>query len=407
MRRRIALFALALSLLAGRASAGTRMMTRQTDAYFSTVSMLCLYVEDGAEAEFERAWAQVKALLGEIERAVSVSEPESDIARFNALACGEEIAISPLTARLLDVAFEAYESTGGLYDPTVYPLVDLWGFSPRFNRNAYAPQMPYDRAYEDGRLPLPRAEDIDALLPLVGLDGIAMTRRDGQAYLRKETPPVEIDGTRIQAQLDLGGIAKGFACDLVIAMLRESGYAQGHFVCGGSSLAVMSRPTQDGLYELTIGKPRAGVSAQTHYATFCARDVGVSTSVDVSHSFELDGVTYCHVIDPRTGWPINMPGEDGAQAGLAAATLLGDSAALCDALTTALLVMGPQEAPRYLARAGEERAVLVAFRDGADALQVLCGAGIERFALADEGYVPAPDADGTDGKARAQSLFAP
>lgn len=360
MAKRIAFTALALALLLGRAQAKTRLMSRQTDAYFQTVSALFLYVEEDETDEFEAVWAQVKALLSEIEAAVSVSDPHSDIARFNALPCGEEMAVGETTARLLAIAREAYEATDGLYDPTIYPLVDLWGFSPRFNSSVYVPQTSYDRALENGALPLPQTRHVDALLALVGFDGIGITQRDGQTFLAKRTPPVYVDGEVFEAQLDLGGIAKGYACDRVMALLREKGFSQGHFVCGGSSLAVMSRPTDDGAYALSLNKPRPGRDKETHFATVRARDIGVSTSVDVSHSFTADGVVYCHVIDPRTGWPINMPDENGAQSGLAGATLLGESAALCDALTTALLVMGPQAAREYAEREGLS-VVLTAF----------------------------------------------
>ena len=63
--------------------------------------------------------------------------PSSDISRFNQLSFGEEIAVSNYTADMLSAAFYAYEKTGGLYNPCVYPLVDLWGFSYRFNASSY------------------------------------------------------------------------------------------------------------------------------------------------------------------------------------------------------------------------------------------------------------------------------
>ena len=357
-----ALFMLILLLLTASAQMEAKLMTRQTMDYFSTVSALLLYVEEGEEEAIEQVWAQVKETLGEIESAVSVSDPSSDIARFNALSCGEEIEVSAITADLMRTAREAFDLTGGLYDPTIYPLVDLWGFSPRFNDYFYRPSLPYDRSFDNGQLPLPDSKYIDALLSLVGLDGIRLMERDGQTWLRKETPDIEIEGVSIQAQLDLGGIAKGYACDRVIALLRDNGFTQGHFVCGGSSLSVMSRPSDDGMYELTLVKPRQTSNEGKHYATVRVRDIGVSTSVDVSQSFVLDGVTYCHIIDPRTGWPINMPDEGDVQSGLAGATMLGDNAALCDALTTALLVMGPEDAMDFLDQNDIKNTALVGFR---------------------------------------------
>ncbi|MDO4865865.1 MAG: FAD:protein FMN transferase [Clostridia bacterium] len=360
-------------------------MSHQTMDYFSTVSVLCLYVEEDEKEAFEQVWRQVKTLLGEIESAVSVSEPDSDIARFNALPCGGELPVSSITAELMTIAREAYVLTEGLYDPTIYPLVDIWGFTPRFNSYFYRPTQPYDREYVNGKLPLPNPRHIEQLLPLVGMEGIEMFERDGETWLCKRTDSVEIDGATIQAQLDLGGIAKGYACDRVIALLRENGFALGHFVCGGSSLKLMARPTEDGLYELTLTKPRATENRDAHYATLPVRDIGVSTSVDVSQGFTVDGVTYCHIIDPRMGWPINMPDETGVQSGLAGATLLGESAALCDALTTALLVMGPGEAADWLEDRGEKKASLVSFRDGVETYEVI--SSLPGLTLTDPDYV--------------------
>jgi len=371
------------------ALAQPRLMTRQTSDYFMTASALFLYGQD--EAHFSETWAMVKETLGSIERAVSVSMPDSDVARFNALPCGGEIEISAITAEILTIAKDVHALSGGLYDPTVYPLVDLWGFSPRFNQSTYSPVIPYDRAYLDGKLPLPEREHIAALLPLVGLNGIALREESGAFFLKKNTPAVSIDGVIVQAQLDLGGIAKGYACDRVLELLRERGYTMGHFVCGGSSMALLSHPSGD--YALTLRKPRAGQGSTSHYAIIPASNVTLSTSSDTSHSILRDGVVYCHIIDPRTGYPINMPDENGVQRGIASATLLCKSAAYGDALTTVLCILGEREAPAFLARHSIGRAVLAVYQSDLDTLDVLTNAADE-LTLSDSAYcllpIPSP-----------------
>lgn len=347
-----------------------KLMSRQTSDYFMTVSALFLYGDD--ESAFSETWSLVKETLHEIEQTVSVSDPDSDVARFNALSCGEEIEISRITAEILTVAQDVYALSSGLYDPTVYPLVDLWGFSPRFNMNTYAPVMPYDRAYENGKLPLPDMEHVRALLPLVGLDGVALREEDGRYYLKKNTPPVTIDGVTIEAQLDLGGIAKGYACDRVLSLLKERGYTMGHFVCGGSSMALLSRP--DGDYTLTLKKPRAGKNKEAHYASLSAGNVTLSTSSDTSHSITRNSAIYCHIIDPRTGCPINPPDENGVQRGVASATLLCSSAAYGDALTTVLCILGEQDAKAFLDRHQPGQAVLAVYQSNLDTIEVITNA---------------------------------
>ena len=273
------LLCLALILMCISPAYGASLQTRYTDRYFSTMSVLFVYTDD--RQAFESTWARTKQILEEIQSAVSLAEPDSDLSRFNALPAGESCRITPLTAAIFRIAKEVWAETGGLYDPTVYPLVDLWGFSPRFNSNIYEPVQPYDRAYAEGKLPLPDNRYIEALRQLIGLDGIALSGSDEEGWtLTKNTPSITVDGHVFHAQMDLGGIAKGYACDLVKQLLRDKGFENGHFVCGGSSIAVLSRP--DGDYQLTIGKPRPGDNAQTIFATLYARDTTLSTSSDAT-----------------------------------------------------------------------------------------------------------------------------
>ncbi len=385
--------ALLCALLAGRpAGAAGRQFTRSTMEYFGTVSMLCLYTEDGAE----EIWREVKDLLREIDGAVSVSRPGSDLARLNEAAAGTAVPVSGVTAEIWRQALAAHELTNGLYDPTVFPLVDLWGFSPRFNQKGWQPSLPYDRPLVNGQPVPPDEKDVAALLPLVGMKGFRLFEENGQWMIRKETPAVTVRGITVQAQADLGGIAKGYACDRVTGLLRARGLEEGYFVCGGSSMAFLSRP--DGApFAVTAGKPRPGQDGGQDYASFSAKDTTLSTSSDISHSYRgEDGVLYCHIIDPRTGCPLNTPAEGGAQKGAASVSLLADSAALGDALTTALCLMGPEDALRFLdGRA--EKMVMAVYRDGREELELVTNMAPEAFRVLDGGYLPASEAaeDGT------------
>lgn len=387
------------------ACAAPKLMSRHTDAYFSTVSALFLYDEPEESEHFAQIWTDVKSILEEIEQTVSLSFPDSDISRFNVLSCGESLPVSSITAEILSIAFHVYEETGGLYDPTVYPLVDLWGFSPRFNRNTYAPVMPYDRSYQDSRLPLPDDGDIQALLPLVGLDGIRLYKQSGSWYLEKNTPSITLNGFTIQAQLDLGGIAKGYACDRIRNYLLEQGYTMGHFVCGDSSMAILSRPTDDGLYNLTLGKPRPGNSRDSHYASIRIRDTALSTSSDATHAYTVDGVRYCHIIDPRTGYPMNMP-EGGVQRGAASITLLCESAAFGDAMSTALCLLPPNEAAAYISKyLSGSLCTMAYYHSGADTLEVMTNA--PALTLTDSAYIPASQIDDHGTLRYIGSFFSP
>lgn len=370
-----------------------KQMRKQTSDYFGTVSALFLYDMPDRTAHFEQTWTQVKAILSQVESAVSLSVPDSDIARFNALTPGERTQISPITAGILQTAFSVYEETDGLYDPTVYPLVDLWGFSPRFNTNAYHPTLPYDRAYENGKLPLPDESHIRALLPLVGLSGIVLEEEAGIYYLAKHTPSVVIDDVTIHAQLDLGGIAKGYACDMIRQLLLDQGYTMGHFVCGDSSMAILSRP--DGAYRLNLGKPRPGSTRESHFAAITVRDRMLSTSSDSRHAYITEGVRYCHIIDPRTGYPINMP-QNGIQKGAASITLLSSSAARSDAVTTALCLMQPQDAAAFAqTHLSGDDLIITLYASDSETLEVMHNMEEGDVTLCDPAYLPACKMDGS------------
>jgi len=378
----------ALVLLTGVSCRAGAAFIRQTADYFGTVSMLCLYEEEGAQD----TWEEIKALLGEIEAAVSFSVPDSDIARFNALEAGGRIAVSEITAEILAVAEEAFEMTGGLYDPTVFPLVDLWGFSPRFNTNRAQRAMPYDRPQEDGHPAPAQARDVQALLPLVGFGGVITEQTQAGTFVTKATPSVSVRGVRVAAQMDLGGIAKGYACDRVRALLKEKGYREGYFVCGGSSMAFLSGPEGKPL-TVTAGHPRDAKAEP--YASLAARETTLSTSSDESHGYRVGGTLYCHIIDPRTGYPLNTPVRDGPQRGTACVTLLCHSAALGDALSTALCLMGPEEALRFL-EGRDMRMVMAVCRDGEEEIEVVSNAERGAVTLPPEGcrWACGPDGEG-------------
>ena len=386
MRRvlRWTLLWMAVSLLGVHAQAEGKAFQRQTMDYFSTVCMLTIYPEDNADGQ--KIWREVKATLARIEQAVSVSDASSDVARFNALQFGEETAVGSDTAAMLKIAMQVHEQTDGLYDPTVYPLIDLWGFSPRFNGQVYALSLPYDRAYVNGLLPLPEGKYIEAFRQLAQLRGVTLIERGGQFFLRKDIPPVTVDGVTYQAMLDLGGIAKGYACDCVRALLKEHGIERGVFICGESSITFLQSTAEDGCYRIELGKPRPGLGREACYASLRASGVSLSSSSDSRHAYVISGVRYCHLIDPRTGWPINRPNEDGVQQGVIAATIFGESAAYDDAMTTALCVMGKDGARAFMAAHPEVQTVIVCQEEDGQKLNVYTNLPEGTLSMADDAY---------------------
>lgn len=261
-----------------------------------TVMTLTAYGPHGEEAldEAARELARLDALW-------SVGSPDSEVSKLNAGA--GDLTLSEDTLSLLSRALEVYEQTGGLFDPTIYPLMTLWGFHT---------DTPH----------VPAREEIDAVLPLV----------DGEK-LRLEDSTLSM-GER--QSVDLGGIAKGFASARVMELFQKHRVRSGMVSLGGNVQTLGTKP--DGsLWRIGIRDPKGG--GNSYLGVLSVRDRAVITSGGYERFFEENGQTYIHILDPRTGYP--------AQSDLASATVVSADGTLADGLSTALYIMGSQAAAQF------------------------------------------------------------
>ena len=248
-----------------------------------------------------------------VEELCSVNIEGSDIWRINAAHAGETVKVDEVTMLLLTRAMSVYELTDGCYDPTVYPLVELWGFA--------AGDFVAGTPPEGG---IPTDEEISAALALVGF-GRAFSLNASECTVTKL-----IEG----AKLDLGGIAKGYASSLAFSVSFD--------ICNvGGNLAV-------GMPAATIGVPAPRetetVSSSWLFSFKAAYGQCVSTSGDYERYYFVGGVRYHHIIDPRTGYP--------ASSGLASATVISTDGAFADAFATAVIVGGKDAAERWISDEG-------------------------------------------------------
>lgn len=296
---------------------------RQTYALFGLGSVL--NVVDYSASEGLNAYA--KGLLDEVQSAIDTTDERSDVARFNAAKDEEHVKVSALTYDLVQKARQAYELTDGLYDATVYWSVDLWGFLPR-KEGAGAP---YDRVITtNGGYPLPEGKYVEAFRSLTNMRKIEAAEKEDGAYLIKHNSAVTVDGVTYYAAIDLGGIAKGYVVDRLAAYCKEHGVQKGYMSFGSSSLLLLQN-RKGACWDLSLTHPRA-TEDKPYYCTMPAKDVAVSTSGDYQNYYEVEGVRYSHLIDPRTGRPMTSD--------LLSVTVLGGDAVMGDALSTALTVGG-------------------------------------------------------------------
>ena len=286
MKRRIfVLLLLAVLLLS---ACGTRTPVQKELFAMDTVFSLKVWGDEAALDAVSDELTRLDALL-------DATDAESAIGRLNA---GEPL--DGEAAMLVRQAVAYSEATGGAFDPTVYPLMRLWGFTDETQR-------------------VPSDAEITAALANIG------------------TNQVQLDETAVSlhpgAAIDLGGIAKGYAADRCVALLEQSDATAALLSLGGNIQTYGTKP--DGTpWTIGIADPQQPEQAVASVAVTGTK--ALVTSGGYQRYFEADGVTYHHIIDPKTGRP--------AESGLASVTILADSGTMADAYSTALFVMGLEDA---------------------------------------------------------------
>ncbi|WP_028111800.1 FAD:protein FMN transferase [Ferrimonas kyonanensis] len=262
--------------------------------------------------------AQVFALRQTIEQqldavnaSMSVWQPQSELSRFNALAAGKPMTLSPQLNQVLTLALKIGERSGGALDITVGPLVKLWGFGPGKQSRA----VPNDEAIASVRT----YTGLNTLL----LESGRLTKSDGRT------------------EIDLGAIAKGYGVDVIAEVMRASGHRNFLIDIGGELYASGQR--QPGTpWKVGIDKPFIYSSGQVE--TLQLSNQAVATSGDYRNFFEQAGSRYSHVVDPRTGRAV--------QTQVVSATVVADRCAEADGLATAAMVMGVEAAMAMAERDG-------------------------------------------------------
>lgn len=257
--------------------------------------------------------------LHEIERLedqLSLFRPTSEISKINARAAAGPVRIEPQLFRLLQRAHRLHRETGGAFDITIAPLVRCWGFV-------------------GGTGAKPEPQQIAEAKRNVGMDGVILNEENSSVQFAREG-----------MMLDLGAIGKGYALERSTEVLLESGITSALIHGGTSTACAIGAPPDAGFWKVAVENPHAqlaessgettgGGPARAHSMLAIAHLKNESLSVSAVHgkAFVADGLTYGHVLDPRTG--------EAVQGALLAAVVL-PSATETDALSTALLTVGPE-----------------------------------------------------------------
>lgn len=231
-----------------------------------------------------------------LDNLLSKYKPESEVSRLNELG---KLKVSDDTLFIVKKSIEFWKLSGGAFDITVAPLVTLWGFT-------------------DKKYTVPSAEQIKNTLRLVGSDKIILNEADNM-----------IEFTLSGMKIDLGAIAKGYALDCAVKKLKENNIknclinAGGQVYCFGDKFG---RP-----WRIAVKDPRH--DSVIDYLEL--KDKSVSTSGDYEQYFTKDNKRYSHILDPKTGYPVNS--------GIISVTVIAPDGLTADALSTAIFVLGKEK----------------------------------------------------------------
>ena len=326
MRRWIALLtagSLMITLLAG-------CRKQEASAQIFAMDTVMNMAVSGGSAK--KALAEAEAEILRLEQLLSRTEADSEVSALN--ESGGPVEVHADVETLIRSAGEYARATGGAFDITIAPVVAAWGFT--------------EDAYR-----VPEQAELEALLETVGMGHV--TLEDGRVALKGD------------ARIDLGGIAKGYASDKAEEIFEAHKVEHGQAALGGNIL-LMGTKADGTPWRVAVQDP-ARPNEAAYAAIVALADAFAVTSGSYQRYFEENGSVYHHIIDPATGYP--------ADSGLTSVTVVADrhsgSGTMCDALSTALFVMGEEQALEFWRSGVYDFELVLVTEDG----RVVVTAGLE------------------------------
>jgi FAD:protein FMN transferase len=269
--------------------------------------------------QFSGDIAAVKEHVAKLETTFDRYAAESELSRLNREAVAKPFPLSPEMMRIMAISRRWQQESGGAFDPTVGPLIALWREAGRKGT-------------------LPSEKQIAAARGLVGMERVTFVGVGRVRFAREGM------------NLDFGAIAKGLADDVIAELLSSRGVRRGVVDAGGNALAF-----GEGAFRFGIQDPTAGVRGEL-LATVEMPAGAIMTSGNYERFSEIGGKRYSHIVDPRTGEPVDN--------GLLSATVVGGTGADADAIATALIVLGREKAIELLKKLGARYAGVLVERTG-------------------------------------------
>ncbi len=264
----------------------------------------------------------IDSVLKAFNQSLSTYIPDSEISRFNHL--DTLVYESDLFYPILQRSKEIHEATQGAFDPTVGPLVNIWGFGP------------------DKSIKIPDSTQIDSLLNLTGFDQISFNA----SYSAKQPG----------MYLDFSAIAKGYAIDIVAEFVESYG-VKDYMVEIGGEVRVRGKNTKGQGWSIGIDDPLVAKNERKILSILEVDNMSLATSGNYRNYYEKEGLVYAHIIDPRTGYNRNH--------NLLSASVFSSDCMTADAYATGFMVMGLQESIKTVEKDAALEALLL-YQEGGE-----------------------------------------
>ncbi|HET7215422.1 MAG TPA: FAD:protein FMN transferase [Terriglobia bacterium] len=255
----------------------------------------------------EEVAAQVFQEIDELDDQMSNYKPESELSSINREAARHAVMVEPRLFGLIQDSLEYSRQSDGAFDITVGPLMKAWGFFRGQGR-------------------LPSKSELEGILERVGYQHVKLDTT--ARTIQFDTPGIEID---------LGGIAKGYAVDRAVDILRDNGISLALISSGTSSIYTLGSPPGENGWKISLRNP---LDTSKAACVLRLQNLSLSVSGDYEKFFKIGGKVYTHIMDPHTGMPVEN---------MLSTVVVSPSATDSDALSTSFYVEGPDASRHYLA----------------------------------------------------------
>lgn len=283
---------------------------QKAESYECTNSAMGTYVQQTVYGGKRKAAATAAANnIGALENLTSWQFDDSDVGKLNQAAGSTWTKIDPKTIAILNTCLDVAAKSGGAFDPTVLPLSSLWDFG---GENQH----------------VPATQEISSYLKYINYNDLRIDKKESSASLKMH-----------YMAIDLSAVEKGAACDEAVSAYRIAGADCG-IVAVGSSVGVFGTKADKSPWQIAVRDPNSSKDQSTAMGSINLASGFVSTSAINEQSFTENGVLYHHLLNPKSGYPVNN--------GLVSVTVTSDSGTLSDALSYACFVLGKEKGMQLL-----------------------------------------------------------